>query len=103
MRAAIRAVRACRRIHASLLVVVFLALGAIAPASPADQLWIAGLYDGGDADDVIRVLSVAEAAVETPEIVVKAPSGLDPSPAEPAAGVADVTWSGPPYFRSPPS
>jgi hypothetical protein len=102
MRAAIRAVLASRRIHALLLLVVFLALGAVAPAGLADELWIAGLYDGGDAADVIRVLSLTEAAVETPDIVAKVRPCLAFSPATPAKGFPEVTSFGPPYLRSPP-
>src|SRR5262245_64810483 len=53
-----------RAIFSSLpvLVALFL-LPAIAFASPPDQLWIAGMYDGADGDD-IRTLVYETAGVE---------------------------------------
>src|SRR5215472_15643485 len=44
-------------ISASLAIVVALILlPAIAFASPPDQLWIAGIYDGADADDIVTLV-----------------------------------------------
>src|SRR5215469_9851714 len=46
-----------RAIFASLAIVVALILlPAIAFASPPDQLWIAGIYDGADGDDVVTLV-----------------------------------------------
>src|SRR5215831_13369705 len=44
-------------IFASLAIVVALILlPAIAFANPPDQLWIAGIYDGADGDDVVTLV-----------------------------------------------
>ena len=46
-----------RAIFASLAIVVTLILvPAIAFASPPDQLWIAGIYDGADGDDIVTLV-----------------------------------------------
>ena len=46
-----------RAIFASLAIVVALILlPAIAFASPPDQLWIAGIYDGADGDDIVTLV-----------------------------------------------
>jgi len=39
------------------LVVALLALAPVAHASPPDQSWIAGLYDNGDFDDVVLLIT----------------------------------------------
>jgi len=39
------------------LVVALLALAPVAHASPPDQSWIGGLYDNGDFDDVVLLIT----------------------------------------------
>lgn len=44
-----------------------IALGALAPlafASPPDPLWIGGVFDGGDSDDVVVAATATEAAAD---------------------------------------
>src|SRR5262249_41017867 len=65
-------------IFASLVIVVALILlPPIAFASPPDQLWIAGIYDGADGDDIVSLV------YETSAVDAPAPSHLGPLPCLP--------------------
>lgn len=55
-----------RRAVSVLLVASFAALPALAHASPPDPLWITGLYDDGDQDDLISLAAWAVGATVTP-------------------------------------
>jgi len=56
-----------RAIFASLAIVVALILlPAIAFASPPDQLWIAGIYDGADGDDIVTLVYETAGVEATP-------------------------------------
>ena len=48
-----------RRVLAALLVASIAALPAMAHASPPDPVWIRGLYDDGDQDDLISFVAWA--------------------------------------------
>jgi hypothetical protein len=45
----------------------------LAQASPPDPSWISGIYDGGDFDDVVTLVTSAASTVE-----LSAPTCLDP-------------------------
>ena len=48
----------------TLLLVVLTALAPLALASPPDPIWIGGLFDGGDTDDVIVAATSSEGATD---------------------------------------
>lgn len=48
----------------TLLLVALSALAPLALASPPDPIWIGGLFDGGDADDVIVAATSSEGATD---------------------------------------
>ena len=47
-----------------LLLVALSLLGPLSQASPPDPIWIGGLFDGGDTDDVVVAATSAEGATE---------------------------------------
>ena len=49
----------------SLLVGVMMTLTPLAYAGPPDPTWIAGLYDNGDYDDVVLIVTAGAELVET--------------------------------------
>lgn len=55
------------RLTVVVVTLLVVALGALAPlafASPPDPLWIGGVFDGGDSDDVVVAATSAEAAAD---------------------------------------
>jgi hypothetical protein len=52
------------RVCVSSLPLVLIALVPLAHASPPDPLWIAGIYDAADADDVVSAVTSVESVVE---------------------------------------
>ena len=46
------------------LVLVLIVLVPLASATPPDPLWVAGIYDGADSDDVVLVVTSLESRVE---------------------------------------
>jgi hypothetical protein len=53
-------------------VVALLTLGAVAYASPPDPTWVAGLWDNGDHDDVVMLVTSMAAAADAnlvPDVV----------------------------------
>lgn len=50
---------------AVLLLSVLLALPVAAHATPTDQVWISGLYDDGDYDDIVLFMIAAVGAVDS--------------------------------------
>jgi len=50
------------RVVPLLLVVALTALAPMALASPPDPIWIGGVFDGGDSDDVIVAATSSEGA-----------------------------------------
>ena len=67
------------------LVLVLIALVPLANATPPDPLWIAGIYDGADSDDVVLVVTSLESRAEEGLCVVS-----------PFAITADVPMAGRP-------
>jgi hypothetical protein len=53
-----------RVIFALILLAVAAALPALAYASPPDPVWVSGIFDDDDADDVIQFIESATALVE---------------------------------------
>ena len=47
-----------------LLLVALSALAPLALASPPDPIWVGGLFDGGDSDDVIVAATSSEGATD---------------------------------------
>jgi hypothetical protein len=83
-----------RRALAALVLASIGALPAMAHASPPDPIWIIGLYDDGDRDDLIALAAWATGAtgappdahltlfpaVGLPPVHDRAPAGSAPSP-----------------------
>jgi hypothetical protein len=51
-----------------LLLIAPAALPALAYASPADPVWVHGVYDDGDHDDVVWLATAAAADLAPPEV-----------------------------------
>ncbi len=90
------------RVAAVALVLVALLAPLVAAANVPDPTWIAGLYDGADADEILLLIWDG-----TPAVAVTPPALLEPRatvPATPAA-VARATFSLPraAASRAPPS
>src|SRR5262245_55066253 len=91
------------RLGAMLLVLLVIVPFMLAHASPADQTWIAGIYDQADFDDVVGLLTSAlEASSST-----TAPDAGPRLAFEPKLCPATVAWqaSAPAYsapLRAPP-
>lgn len=93
----------CRSPLVLILLSSLLALAAIADASPPDPIWVGGVYNGGDDDDVVlslfwpgRVLAGARPQDLKPFVVVV---GRLPARATAALAVATLRAF---RFRSPP-
>jgi len=55
------------RLALPVVMLLVVALGALAPlafASPPDPLWIGGIFDGGDSDDVVVAATSTEATAD---------------------------------------
>lgn len=57
------------------LLVALAALASLAYASPPDPLWVAGIYDGADFDDVVSLVTNTETVDQSPQLVL---AGLPP-------------------------
>ena len=92
---------------AILTVALVFVLRPLAQASPADPVWIAGLYDGGDFDDVVSFL-VTDSGLDTTRPTIQ-PAPRIPSPiveagdrsADPAYGPSSHTRAPPLPFAPP--
>ena len=88
------------------LALVFV-LRPLAQASPDDPVWIAGLYDGADFDDVVSFL-VGDSGLDTTRPTIQ-PAPRTPSPSSrpgdrstaTAAGPSSLTRAPPPSFAPP--
>ena len=58
------------RVCALPLLVVLVALVPLADATPPDPLWIAGMYDAADSDDVVMTATSLESRVEQTLLVI---------------------------------
>ena len=58
------------RVCAVALLAALVALVPLAHASPADPLWIVGIYDAADSDDVVLVVTALEHSVESDLLTV---------------------------------
>ena len=89
------------RLVAAALVLVALLAPMLAAANVPDPTWIPGMYDGGDADEILALVWD-----ETPAIATIAPALLEPPAAviEPASPVAPAAPSvaGTAASRAPP-
>jgi hypothetical protein len=97
-----RASSSLRRALALFLLAGLIGLLPFAHASPPDPIWIPGVYDGADYDDVIVLVTEAGAIVEPAPVVLESASrvvGLLPPPSAPAPSRASVFAVHP---RSPP-
>jgi hypothetical protein len=88
-------------VAAAALVLVALWAPLVAAANVPDPTWIAGLYDGADADEILLLIWDG-----TPAVAVTPPALLEPRAAVPAptAAIAPVTVSLPraAVSRAPP-
>jgi hypothetical protein len=87
-----------------LLVVALSALAPLALASPPDPLWIGGVFDGGDSDDVIVAATSTEGAtagapLSTATAVLLVLGPVPPAPSIPAGSESAPVFQG----RAPPS
>jgi hypothetical protein len=62
-----------RRSTVLVLLGAILALAPLAHASPPDQTWIAGLYDDGDYDDVILLVTASAGAIQADPVPALTP------------------------------
>jgi len=81
----------CVRVSALGLLVVLVALVPLAGASPPDPLWIAGIYDGADSDDVVLAVTSLEDGARQVLFVVSALSILARVPITPGPVIPDAT------------
>jgi hypothetical protein len=96
-------VECLKRLLALLLLACLAGFSALAHASPPDPLWLAGLYDNADYDDVVALLSDTTAVGTSPLLTIHRahpvlsllPSGATPAPHD-ASFLAF-------HLRSPPS
>jgi hypothetical protein len=56
------------------LLVILVSLVPLAHASPLDPLWIAGIYDDTDFDEVVVAVGSAEARAEDSRVIVEKPT-----------------------------
>src|SRR2546427_5991597 len=85
------------------LVAAVLALAPAAHASPPDQSWIPGLYDNGDFDDVVSLITSSLGALQPTMAWALHPTDSVVSclsPADTAPPVRSLSSSGP--SRAPP-
>ncbi len=91
--------RACSLV----LLVVLFGLVPLAEASPPDPMWIAGIYDGGDFDEVVVAILSATGLVGTPVVPampVDIPAGeVQPRDTVPGVAAPSFTFT----IRAPPS
>ena len=85
------------------LVVALLTLGAVAYASPPDPTWVAGLWDNGDHDDVVMLVTSMAAAADANLVpdVVQVPAVASVATLEPES-ISLETFS-PNASRAPPA
>ena len=69
---------------AILLLSVVLALPAIAHAAPTDPVWISGLYDDNDYDDVVLFIIGAVGAIDSGVVNPVGPLVIDVGPITPS-------------------
>lgn len=84
------------------LILLLAALTPFAYASPPDPVWVPGIYDGGDYDDVVEMVTGASWVVAPPAVVVGCAGALWWVPA-PAASPVVVPALLAIYLRSPPA
>jgi hypothetical protein len=96
---------ACRRLSLLLpLAISLLSLSTLAYGSPPDPVWIAGIYDDADYDDVVVMLTDLSKGMEPPAPFVQIRPGavvvgvLRSVAAAPSALTASLAR----HFRSPP-
>jgi hypothetical protein len=88
------------RLRATLCLLSGCVLLALAAAGLPDPLWVSGVYDGGDSDDLLA-LSADDALFPTAVVVPARESPGSTSPVPEAVGTPVVTVP-PPLPRSPP-
>jgi hypothetical protein len=92
---------------AILTVALLVVLRPLAQASPADPVWIAGLYDGADFDDVVSFLVTDSGLDTTRPTIQPAPRTPDPiaeagdRSVDGAAGPSSLTRAPPLPFAPP--
>lgn len=91
----------------ALLLPVLVCLLPLAQASPPDPTWIAGLYDGGDYDEAVLVLTSLQATVPALDVTTERPAAdvlrVSASRGERAVrlGLPPLPGRAPPAPRSP--
>jgi hypothetical protein len=87
-----------------ILLGALIALVPLAHASPPDPIWITGLYDGADYDDVIAAATSADSAVEYAPLVSLTPSLIVVGTFHPAPAPSPATPALPAFqIRAPPT
>src|SRR2546427_12978241 len=85
-----------------LLIVSILPLAPLAYASPIDPSFPAGLYDNGDFDDVIDLITSSIAAKPEAVLVARPPQGVVTALREAALPYLPPPLPRPPQKRAPP-
>ena len=96
-----------RALLAILLLSVVLALPPIAHAAPTDPVWISGLYDDNDYDDVVLFIIGAVGAIDSGVVNPAGPVVIDVGPITPSRlqfvafrPLASPSTRAPPYLYS---
>ena len=92
-----------RRCANGLLVVALLALSPVAYASPPDPTWVAGLWDDGDHDDVVMLVTSMAAAANANLVVDVAPVPVVASVATRTPEFVSTETFSPNASRAPPA
>jgi len=92
-----------RRWTNGLLVVALLALSPVAYASPPDPTWIAGLWDDGDHDDVVMLVTSMAAAADASLVVDVVPVPVVASVSTPTPESVNTETFSPNASRAPPA
>ena len=92
-----------RQLFVPLLIFSLIALRALACASPPDPLWVPGVYDGADSDDVITAFGCLDAHPDDPLPALSRPERLLAGVAVPAREGGRCISRSVPSSRAPPT
>jgi len=73
------------------LLLTLIALAPLAAASPPDPLWIAGIYDAADSDDVVQLLTALDGAVDGRSVIAGPVSIISGIPLTALLAIRDST------------
>ena len=92
-----------RRVLALMLVSIVLALYPFVYADSTDQLWLGGVFDGGDEDDVLVTIELNLNAIEVPAADISPAGWIVQAPPEPPKPLALFRAVASGQIRAPPA